>query len=463
MPLSVAVELVGPVEVRGPGGLDQNNPGAGPLNEPPSFVIAIAVVAGVIKLIALLDTCLLRVNQLDFGSYYESAYAMRIHIDPYTSDLTALGNRLGVETGSLIHSAYTPPFLLFFQIFTFLPPTLAYWIWTTLNLSLLLIAVYLLVKNRPGISPRIGLLLAAMTFTFEPVQFNFYWGQTQVIVLFLLVLAMRAMEVRRDGLAGLALATAGLLRAYPLLLLFYLLVRGKRRVFVSAIAGVLGGIVITLVAFGFSRCISFRNGAAWATQMDVTRFAGIDMSVGAFTTRVFWKLFGGNLSPQLSLVRFLVTSVLTLLMVYTAVRLTPGPDQEDRDWRAFSLWIVTAIIVAPISWPHYEVLLLIPFVQIAAAANLGRARGSTVWIALSAYCLCNVAQALMPQVLTGRFGFINVHLPWLAEVLKEPLVISLVLAYAAVYLFAVDRPAVSAFVRSAGSGANSALNTMVAP
>jgi len=131
-------------------------------------------------------------HRRDFSNYYESAWALRHGIDPYSTNLTPIGIQLGLETGGLLHASETPPFLLSFEPLTRLPPRTAFWTWTAINFSALAIAMYLLLAHRRGLSGRTAWLLAGLMLMWAPVNLNFYWGQSQLIVLALMAAAMRA-------------------------------------------------------------------------------------------------------------------------------------------------------------------------------------------------------------------------------------------------------------------------------
>ena len=90
-------------------------------------------------------------HRRDFSNYYESAWALRHGIDPYSTNLTPIGAQLGLETNWLVHASETPPFLLCFEPLTRLRPRVAFWIWSAINFSALAIAMYLLlgVSTRP--------------------------------------------------------------------------------------------------------------------------------------------------------------------------------------------------------------------------------------------------------------------------------------------------------------------------
>src|SRR5258708_29707873 len=97
-----------------------------------------------------------------FSNYYESAWAMRHGIDPYSTNLTPIGTQLGLETNWLVHASETPPFLICFEPLTRLRPQVAFWIWTAINFSALATTMCLLLAYRRALDGRTALLLAAL-------------------------------------------------------------------------------------------------------------------------------------------------------------------------------------------------------------------------------------------------------------------------------------------------------------
>ncbi len=230
-------------------------------------IVALILVAALWRFVGAFTSIPPLVHRLDFANYYDSAPALRSGIDPYTANLTAIGNKVGLETGALIHASETPFFLLCFEPLTRFPPATAFWIWTALNLAALAIAIYLLVR-RPGLDASTAWLLGALILAFYPVGWNFFWAQSQVLAMALLVMAMRAMEDERDGAAGLIVALAGLLRAFPFLLLGYFALRRNWRALKFAIVGAIAGGLITLAVLGFAQSLSFLNGARYVADRD---------------------------------------------------------------------------------------------------------------------------------------------------------------------------------------------------
>src|SRR5260370_31112814 len=119
----------------------------------------------------------------------------------------------------------------------------------------------LLLAYRRGLTGRTAWLLAGLMLMSAPVNLNFYWGQSQLIILALMVGAMRSMERNRGGAAGLLIAAAALLRAYPLLLVGYFVFRRKWRAVTFATAGIAAGGIATVAILGLSQTLSFAHAA----------------------------------------------------------------------------------------------------------------------------------------------------------------------------------------------------------
>ena len=157
-------------------------------------------VAALWKFVSALLTLPPLAHRLDFVCYYDSVLALRQGLDPYTANLAAVGNRFGFETGPLIHGVDTPLLLLLLEPLTLFTPANAFLVWTSFNLAVLAIGIYLLLIRRPGLDTNTAWLLGALILAFYPVGWNFFWAQTQVIILVLMVAAMRAMEDEQSPL-----------------------------------------------------------------------------------------------------------------------------------------------------------------------------------------------------------------------------------------------------------------------
>jgi hypothetical protein len=378
-------------------------------------------------------------HRRDFSNYYESAWAMRHGIDPYSTNLTAIGAQLGLETNWLVHASETPPFLLCFEPLTWMRPRVAFWLWTAISFSALAIAMYLLLVRRCGLSGRTALLLAGLMLMSAPVNLNFYWGQSQLIVLALMVAAMRAMERERDGTAGLLIAAAALLRAYPLLLVGYFVCHRKWRAVIFATVGIAAGGFATVAILGLSQTLSFIHGALWLTDYRVVNRVD-NLSLGPFVSRMFWALTGTAPGSSVDWVRHAAMAVADAVVLGLTIRATlADPDRHDPNWRIYSLWIATAVMLTPVGWHHYLVLLAIPFVQMVASAAEGRSSSRAIWMAVVAYFLSAISLRAFSRFMVPPPTAFQLAVPWLASALEESSFVALLTGYVAAYWFATDQ------------------------
>jgi len=421
-------------------------------------ILAVIWICALLVLIGTLTKMPGQWHRRDFSNYYESAWALRHGIDPYSTNLTPIGEQLGLETNWLVHASETPPFLLCFEPFTWLRPRIAFWIWTAINLSALAIAMYLLLAHRRGLTARTALLLAGLMLMSAPVNLNFYWGQSQLIVLALMVAAMRAMERERDGAAGLLIAAGALLRAYPLLLVGYFVLRRKWRAVIFAMTGIAAGGFATVAILGLSQTLSFLHGALWLTDYRVVNRVD-DLSLGPFISRMFWTITAAAPGSPVDWVRRAAIATADVVVLGLTIRATlADASQRDPDWRIYSLWIATAIMLTPVGWHHYLVLLAIPFVQMVASAAQGRSVSRAIWMAALAYLLSAISLRAFSRFMLPPPTAFQLAFPGLARALEETSFIALLTGYIAAYWFATDRtlrvPAVQNAIESAEVGQN---------
>lgn len=375
-----------------------------------------------------------RITQFDFSIYYASGLALREHSDPYTTDLDVVGKGLNLEIAPIHYATDPPTFLLCFEPLTLLPLQQAFWLWTALNFAALVAALMLLLRGS-GLGIWTSWTLAALSLLYPPVGEHFFNGQNKIFVLLMFVLMMRWMGEGRDAAAGLTLGVATLMRGFPLLLIGYLLLRRRWRAVAYTALGIAIGGVLTIAFLGLSQTLSFSHGARFVTM---PRFLviPINISLAAFVSRMYWYAFGAHAG-----VSNIVRSVLVVISEIGVLALTmkataKSRDAEDLDWRAFSLWVVTAVMLSPTAWVHYLVLMLIPFIMMSIAANRGRPNNRAIWMAVASFMLIAVSTS-------GRTAY-GAHPHGLVPIMiAECSFVTLAMAYVSAYWFAADEAPVA--------------------
>ena len=113
------------------------------------------------------------------------------------------------------------------------------------------------------------------------------------------------------------------------------------------------------------------------------------------------------------------------------IRATLMVGEEDRDWCAFSLWIVSFVLLSPVTWLHYLVLMIIPYCQLAIATSAKRASRRALLMAVGSYLRLGISRALGSTVR-------SLH-PFISA-LDEFAFIALMMMYIATYWFTTDPP-----------------------
>lgn len=308
---------------------------------------------------------------------------------------------------------------------------LAFWIWTGFNVFVLGCALFILVRSEwSGLNSSAIWMTIPLAILYAPVAIHFEYAQTLIVVLALLVCVMRAMECSMDRTAGILLAIAGLLRAFPLLLLVYLAITRRWRVLRWALVGLTIGGALT-VALAGRAAFDFFEGIGWVTRPVMLR-SPANLAIGAVVWRSFSYILGSPTGGLIDPIRRLTIGCIELGLLAVAIKVTWPLNGHDPEWGGFSLWIVLAIMLSPVVWPFYLVLLLIPYSQIMIGAYSGRASMRAILMALGSYGIIGVTRT--------AGGSLQILEPYHA-LLDQGALVSLLMAYVATYWFVTDNSA----------------------
>lgn len=247
--------------------------------------------------------------------------------------------------------------------------------WNLLTFPLMPLALVLVARELHLRVPWWGALAcAALVTAWNAVQYQLHHGQLNCLILFVLVLAWvadrRGLELGAGALAGLAAA----LKLFPALLLVYF-VAGRKWRSAGALVLVAGALnLVALAAFGFDAFEAYLRDVV--PSLDVFRRAWMNLSLTGYFTRLGEALG----APQLGKLVALGTRALVVLAVWVAAR--RATDVRSRD-RAFALTLVAMVLVSPVAWTHYFVILSFPLVVAWAGAPRGAALGALALASLT--------------------------------------------------------------------------------
>jgi hypothetical protein len=191
-----------------------------------------------------------------------------------------------------------------------------------------------------------------------------------------------------------------------------------------------------MIFFGAAKTLSFGGGVDFLTNQHWL-FYSRNLAMNAFISRFFWRLIGPHLGAAMDALRrgsILAADMVVLgLATHATLRNKPGTDP---DWRIFSLWVATAVMLSPTAWIHYLVILLIPFAQITAAAFRGRGSRRAIWMTLA-----SIALIVLSTDFTEARGLETHHL--IQGAFRESGFMSMLAGWIAAYWFALDGPEAS--------------------
>jgi hypothetical protein len=309
------------------------------------------------------------------------------------------------------YSFHPPTTLVFFLPLAPLPYAAAFVVWDLVNLASLWAIVHLTARavGRP-LGPLASGAVALGLVAVWPLRENFVEGQLNIPVAAGLVAYWYCLRSDRPGLAGVALAAAVALKPLAGLFVLYALRRRQWRLLVWA--------AVALAAFGLV-------GSA---------LAGIDgvrdyVAVAYPTHAVLWPGYPDNASPQGFFTRLYgpnpwrrppfptpgLATALTLaswalvvgLLFFRLSRDRTSGRRLDLEFAALG---ATMLLVTPIIWPHYYVMLVAPLAVLTV--HLWERRS---WLALAILGLA-VAVLWVPRNEFVPRGMGNVQLPALLAV-----------------------------------------------
>jgi hypothetical protein len=279
-----------------------------------------------------------------------------------------------------------PVLALPFSPLAALPLRPAKWVFTLTGLAAVAAAWWMLV-GLTGARGQRRAALAALFVLCGPLYYSVREGNLTHFLLPVLVAALIALERRRDVWLGVLTAAAGLVKPPLLLLGGYLLYKQRWRAVAAAAAALALAAGSSLALFGpalhrtwYDRCIGpYAAGPMSAYNVQ---------SAGAFLARLLTAgELDGNWRPVAAGASYQALHLLMLAVlagaVWMASRRPPGPDQTAAERLEFCAVLCLALLVSPVSWTHYYLLLLIPFGIYVAGGLPAGTRHSAVALGLA--------------------------------------------------------------------------------
>ncbi|ABU56338.1 glycosyltransferase family 87 protein [Roseiflexus castenholzii] len=209
--------------------------------------------------------------------------------------------------------------------------------------------------------PLVSLSAASLLilFNFRPLADTLAYGQIDLVLLFLLTLALWALRSGRDGAAGALVALGTLFKIYPVLLLAFFVVKGHWRALIGFVAAmaVYNGVAIAV--------IGWNEHLTYLTQV-LPNIGGTtswveNQTISGFLARLTDSPRSATIyqNEMVRLLGTLISGVAALAACVLALR----PTSRDSTGYAlqYGLFLLLMVLASPAAWMHYETLLIVPF------------------------------------------------------------------------------------------------------
>ena len=267
----------------------------------------------------------------------------------------------GAVIAEMKYNAHPPVAVLLAIPFAALDYRPAHLAWNLVTYGLFLAAVARVIRELgiplawPAVFPALILLLG------NPVLNQVYQGQLNCLLAALICAAWLADRRDRPAWAGAAIGLAGAAKLYPLFLLAYFAFTRRWR-------GLATGMVIFLAANGLAAAL-FGVSAFWdyASIVVPSVASQFQTSWANVSFHGFWERLlkteplvtwiGPTLARAIGRTLAWGGSAAAIAFVARACSRATLPQERDR---AFALAVVAMLLVSPITWPHYYLVLVLP-------------------------------------------------------------------------------------------------------
>jgi MFS family permease len=292
----------------------------------------------------------------DFTQDYIAARAWSDGLDPYTHEGSLVQRYLGSDAANFDldpagqhRTPHPPAMLVVMRAVSWLPYKGSRMVWLLMAALITALALGWFARLI-GASTRASVVIGVASLAIPVVQTDLIYGQSNGILLLLLVAAWSALRQKHDGLAGAALGLATALKLFPLLMILPLL--GKHRLRAASwqlasattISAAAGGVVGFHVTWEFIRHVSPDNIRLW-------RGAPINLSLLSipyrWLTRSIWRPHAVDMPALAGLLALLLLLLLVALAFRGSAAIT-----GDSFWETIPLML----LAVPTLWETYLVL-----------------------------------------------------------------------------------------------------------
>ena len=260
---------------------------------------------------------------------------------------------------------HPPPAGLLTYPLAFIPYERAATVWLVVETLLLAVAVFTLLRIVSAKVPSIGVVLvfSVAAITTSPVWTDLILGQLMIPVLLLLSGCWLCLKQKKDASAGFLLGLSLGLKLMGIPILLFLAIQRRWNAVASAVITTAGTYLLCVLMVGLGPVLDYYFKVS-KLMLPLYRAAAPNISLWTLG----WRVFEGTGSSVIVLLQAppliyspatasLVSVILPVVVLALGLWVAIGVKDESL---AFAMMVCLSIVVHPIAWNHYLVLMAIP-------------------------------------------------------------------------------------------------------
>lgn len=290
----------------------------------------------------------------DFSAYYEAALKFKEGKPIYDLE----------KAKTEYFSAYYkyPSFFLFFILpltrFTFEESML---IFRLLNLILVILSIILICASNKQLNSKLIVLSILIILNFSPLYWSISLGQVDSILLFGISVAILSIQASKTRISAVVWGILGMIKIYPLFLLLVQMFERRFLYLVGVLVVIATLWTVSISYFGLNNEIDFWRMTIEAPQARTARLS--NQSIYSVIARLY------DPASAFSKDEIVVSNIGNFgHYIFSAfiLAITMGILQKMRTqlskvrWEIYSLLICCMLLLMPVSWDHYQTILILP-------------------------------------------------------------------------------------------------------
>ena len=250
-------------------------------------------------------------------------------------------------------------------------------LWNVLGLAALSASLVLILRElRFPVAAGSVLPIVALGLICSPLRNQVVQGQWSTQLLLLLTLAWVAQRRGQSSWSGFWVGTAAALKVFPIFFLFYFAVRRRWRAVIAGSAWIVASTAMTVAVLGFDAYRDYctrvlptlREFRSWWLNASIPAFWLKNLATGADNYGLYAEPVVR--APLLAYAGIAVSCAAVLSSWFLYVSKSRTDTSHECQDLSYSLTVVTVLLLTPICWDHYLLLLAMPLAKIWA--GLGR-------------------------------------------------------------------------------------------